>query len=185
MEAFEQVARLALEADGFAVSTGVKFRLAMKTSKKAYDEVQTHGYEVDLVGARGDRLVLASVKSFFGSKGVQASSFSASPDSSEFKRYRLLIDRNFQGRIRDAACERYGYKSSQIELRFYAGMFKSNKDEARIRETLKLDDVGVCGPTQIVKSLLAITKTKTYQDDAVVATMRLLQLLVPTLADQL
>ncbi len=34
--------------------------------------VQTHGYEVDLVGARSDRLVLATVQSYLGSRGVVA-----------------------------------------------------------------------------------------------------------------
>jgi hypothetical protein len=31
-----------------------------------------HGYEVDLLGARADLLVFATVKSFFGSLGVEA-----------------------------------------------------------------------------------------------------------------
>ncbi len=32
------------------------------TATKSTSSVQTHGYEVDLVGARADRLVLATVK---------------------------------------------------------------------------------------------------------------------------
>ena len=63
---------IALEEEGLVVSPAVKFRVQRPTRKAAYDEVQTHGYEVDLVGARADRLVLATVKSFFGSRGVVA-----------------------------------------------------------------------------------------------------------------
>jgi len=70
MEAFESFVAVALEADGYVVSPAVKFPVRMKTKKAAYEELQTHGYEVDLVAARADSLILATVKSFFGSAGV-------------------------------------------------------------------------------------------------------------------
>jgi hypothetical protein len=72
VEAFESFVAVALEAEDFVVSGGVKFRVKLPTRKAAYTEEQTHGYEVDLVGARANRLVLASVKSAFGSRGVVA-----------------------------------------------------------------------------------------------------------------
>ncbi|MFL5826734.1 MAG: hypothetical protein ACJ76V_09445, partial [Thermoleophilaceae bacterium] len=63
-------------------------------------EMQTHGYEVDLVAARADRLVLATVKSFFGSRGVVADHVTGETTSergrklygarSPFERERLL-----------------------------------------------------------------------------------------------
>src|ERR1700722_4913359 len=53
------------------VSSGIKFSVKGQT-RKATKEIQKHGYEVDLVGARADKLVLASVKSFFGSQRVRA-----------------------------------------------------------------------------------------------------------------
>ncbi len=182
MEAFEQVARLALEAESFAVSTGVKFPLRFKTKKKSHPERQTHGYEIDLLGARGDRLVLASVKSFFGSKGVQASSFR--PGALDFPRYRLFLDSSFRRKLIRAACLRYGYSPEQVELRLYAGMFKSASDEAEIRRRLGRVRVGVGpvvvqGPAEIIKRLQDATKTKTYRNDAVVATVRLLRVAVP------
>jgi hypothetical protein len=68
MEAFESFVALALEAEGLVVSEALKFSVTQQTTSG----LQSHGYEVDLVGARGDRLVLASVKSYFGSKGVFA-----------------------------------------------------------------------------------------------------------------
>jgi hypothetical protein len=54
------------------VSEAVKFPVTRLTAKAIYAETQTHGFEVDLVGARHDKLVLATVKSFFGSRGVAA-----------------------------------------------------------------------------------------------------------------
>ncbi len=67
MEAFESLVAVALEADGFVVSSGVKFPVKIQTGKTARDESQTHGFEGDLVAARANRLVLGTVKSFFGS----------------------------------------------------------------------------------------------------------------------
>jgi hypothetical protein len=69
MEAFESFVALAMGAEGLSVSGPTKFK-ARKKAKNGI--VQEHGYEIDLIGARGDKLVLASVKSFFGSVGVRA-----------------------------------------------------------------------------------------------------------------
>ncbi len=52
MEAFEQFVALAMEAEGIVVSSAVKFDVQRTTAKAAYTEKQTHGYEVDVVGAR-------------------------------------------------------------------------------------------------------------------------------------
>jgi hypothetical protein len=70
MEAFEAFVAVALEGEGLVVSEGVKFPVKLRTGKAAYAEMQTHGYGVDLVGAPADALVLATVKSFFGSRGM-------------------------------------------------------------------------------------------------------------------
>jgi len=56
MESFEQFVAVAMEAEGLIVSEAVKFPVRRQTRKVLHDEVQTHGYEVDLVGARADRL---------------------------------------------------------------------------------------------------------------------------------
>ncbi len=72
MESFEQFVAVAMEVEGLIVSEAVKFPVQRRTRKTIHDEVQTHGYEVDLTGARADRLVLATVKSFLGSRGVVA-----------------------------------------------------------------------------------------------------------------
>ena len=72
MEAFESFVAVALEAEGLVVSSAVKFPVRLQTRRVDRVEIQTHGYEVDLVGARADRLILATVKSALGSRGVVA-----------------------------------------------------------------------------------------------------------------
>ena len=49
MEAFESFVAIMLEAEGLVVSEAMKFPVALPTKKAAYQEIQTHGYEVDLV----------------------------------------------------------------------------------------------------------------------------------------
>jgi hypothetical protein len=106
MEAFETFVALALETEGLVVSEAVKFDIARQTSSG----YQTHGYEVDLLGARRDRLVLASAKSFFGSKGVHADHVAGvSKTASYNKRYALLNDPAIRDRVVEIAGERYGY----------------------------------------------------------------------------
>lgn len=75
VEAFEQFVALALETEGLVVSGALKFPVKVRTTKAAYEEWQTQGFEVDLVGARSDRLVLATVKSFFGSRVSSRSTY--------------------------------------------------------------------------------------------------------------
>ena len=69
METFESFVALALEDEGLVVSESVKFPVRVPTRRRDHAEEQTHGYEVDLVGACAERLVLASVKSYLGSRG--------------------------------------------------------------------------------------------------------------------
>ena len=124
MEAFESFVAVALESEGFVVSEAVKFPVAQVTRKAAYEEVQTHGFEVDLVAARADRLVLATVKSFFGSQGVQADHVTgATTNLVARKRYRLLNDVAVRDEVVAGAAKRNGYRPAQVGLRLYAGRF--------------------------------------------------------------
>ena len=99
MEGFEHVVKVALEAEHFIVSGNLKFPVRRPTRKAAYAEAQEHGYEIDLVGARAEKLVLASVKSFFGSAGVTAAGFrglSKPPKPKLEQRYILFNEPNVQ-----------------------------------------------------------------------------------------
>jgi hypothetical protein len=74
------------------VSESVKFPVTRQTAKAAYNEVHTHGYAVDLVAARADRLVLATVKSFFGSQGVKADRVTGQTANARWRKADALLN---------------------------------------------------------------------------------------------
>src|SRR5438046_2642294 len=145
MEAFEQFVAIAMESEGFVVSPAVKFDVSRQTRKVAYSEVQKHGYEVDLIGARGDHLVLATVKSFFGSRGVVAANVMGASGDRWQRLYLLLNEPSVRDGVIQAACDRYGYKLAQVELRLYVGKFAGptrGVHERQIREWCAKQRVG-------------------------------------------
>jgi hypothetical protein len=114
MEAFESFVAVALEAEGFVVSAAVKFRVQMRTRKKTYMEMQTHGYEVDLVAARADGLVLATIKSFFGSRGVVAEHVTGKTTNERARKlYLLLNNPTIRDQVISEAASRYGYRRAR------------------------------------------------------------------------
>lgn len=113
-----------LETEGFVVSEAVKFSVTFRTAKTAYEEMQTRGFEVALVAARADRLVLATVKSFFGSRGVVADHVTGeATDVSTRKAYALLNDLAVRHSVVETAADRYGFATDQVQLRLYVGRF--------------------------------------------------------------
>jgi hypothetical protein len=182
VEAFESFVAVALEAEDFVVSAGVKFRVKLPTRKAAYAEEQTHGYEVDLVGARADRLVLASVKSAFGSRGVVAEHVTGE-DERGSRLYRLLNDEVVRARVVAEAAKRYGYRLRQVQLRLYVGRFsgrRAGEHEQRVRSWAAEQQVGA-GPIEVVgvKEVVGIVREAAgdtqYRDSAVLATLKALQ----------
>lgn len=181
MESFEHVARLWLESQGYAVSTNVKFYLQRRGRK------QVSPFEVDLVGARGDRLQLAPVKSYFGSRGVHPASFPDIDWDAGSRRgasaYKLFNDREVQQGVLAGASERYGYPQDQVFLMLIGGHFAydDSSGERAIRDHFAEVEVGggpveVIGPETLVDDLVTNTlDRKTYIDDPVVATLRLLR----------
>src|ERR1041384_6259060 len=90
------------------VSEAIKFPVVRQTAKTSHVEIQTHGFEVDLVGARQDRLVLAPVKSFFGSRGVVAEPVMGKSETKRLNSlYALLNDPVIRDAVIDGACKRY------------------------------------------------------------------------------
>lgn len=174
---------VALEAEGFVVSEAVKFPVRIKTAKQAYDEYQTHGFEVDLVGARSDRLVLATVKSFLGSRGVAAEHVIGTTKSAVArKRYALLNDTEIRAKVLAEAGRRYGYPKRQIELRLYAGRFAAptrGHHRAEIEIWARAQRVGagvrVYGLEQIVDQLRLAASHKQYRDNPVLVTLKVLE----------
>jgi hypothetical protein len=184
VEAFESFVAVALESEGFVVSGAIKFPVTVVTRKAAYEEVQTHGFEVDLVGARGDQLVLATVKSFFGSQGVHADHVTgATPNTRARNLYRLLNDVPIRTAVVDGAAARYGYTSGQVQLRMYVGRFAAptkGAHEAQIRQWCATQHAGggpilVFGVTDVIASVQRAAASRTYRDNPVLVTMKVLE----------
>src|SRR3954462_11274636 len=103
-----------MEDEGFVVSEAVKFPVAVPVTSREGE--QTHGFEVDLVGARSDRLVLASGKAFFCSRGVVADHVLGLAGPALNRRYALLNNPVVRDGVIAGACDRYGYDISQVEI---------------------------------------------------------------------
>jgi hypothetical protein len=183
MEAFETFVALALEEDGFIVSSAVKFPVRRQVRKALRVEIQEHGYEVDLVAARADRLVLATVKSLLGSRGVVAEAVTGETDDRRKSgMYKLLNDRVIRDGVVKAVAKRYGYKPNQIELRLYAGRFagrRAGEHERRIREWAATQRVGagkiaVVGLDEVVRKVRLAAKRKQYRDNPALVAVKVL-----------
>jgi hypothetical protein len=179
VEAFESFVALALESEQFVVSEALKFPVAQQTTSG----LQTHGYEVDLVGARADRLVLASVKSYFGSKGVFADHVMGTAGKAALnKRYALFNNPVVRDTVVQSAAARFGYSSPQVELRLYVGRFagKSGAHEERVREWCAEQRVGagpikVIGVKDVVAQVSAVAASNQYRDNAALVAMKVLE----------
>ena len=177
MEAFEQFVALAMEDEGLVVSSALKFPVRRLTKKQNYEEWQTHGYEVDLVGANSEKLVLATVKSFFGSRGVVADEVMNT--SGNGGRYYMLNQPDIRDGVVQGACERFGYDQQQVEMRLYVGKFAGGGNEARIRDWAAGQRIGGCplqvvGANVVVERVRQVALSKQYRDNPVLATMKVL-----------
>jgi Holliday junction resolvase-like predicted endonuclease len=179
MESFEHLCKVALEAERFVVTGNVKFIVRRKTQKKAHAEYQEHGYEIDLVAARGDQLVLAEVKSYFGSRGVNRQGFRQLADETRrthYDRFKLFNDSELRAEVCALACEQYGYESDRLKLRMYVGNFARGHEQA-VREhlaNLRPIPVQVVGLGEIVPAIIGLAGKRTYTDDPVVMTVKAL-----------
>jgi hypothetical protein len=183
VEAFETFVALALEEEDFIVSPAVKFPVRRQVRKASRVEFQEHGYEVDLVAARADRLVLATVKSFLGSRGVAAEAVTG--ETSDGRRrgmYRLLNDPEIRDGVLKAASKRYGYQQRQIEMRLYVGRFagrRGGKHRRRIEEWARTQRVGA-GPIQVVGLEEVVAKVRVaaargqYRDNPALVAVKVL-----------
>lgn len=181
MEAFEHVAKVFLESQGYAVSTNVKFFVRRRTKKQAYEEYQEHGYEVDLVAARADELLLGSVKSFFGSFGLSRQFFRQIAEESKkdwWESNKLFNEPEVQAGVLAGAAERFRYPPAQIFLGLFVGKFKSG-DEADIRTHLAQMCFGggavrLFDLRAIMKGVVTEAERKTYRDDPVIVALKCL-----------
>lgn len=180
MEAFESFVALTMEADGLVVSEAVKF--PVKVPVPSREGFQTHGFEVDLVGANSRRLVLASVKSFLGSRGVAAEHVTgSSANRAANGRYAMFNNATVRQGVIDGACERYGYKPRQLELRLYAGKFadKRGRHREQIAEYLSSLEIGggklrLFGLDDVVPRALQLAGSTQYRDNAALVAIKVL-----------
>jgi len=177
MEAFEQFVALAMEDEGLVVSSALKFPVRRLTRKQNYEEWQTHGYEVDLVGANSEKLVLATVKSFFGSRGVVSEHVIGEKGNTSW--YAMLNQTDIRDGVVRGACERFGYDEQQVEMRLYVGRFAGGGHETRIRDWAASQKIGGCplqviGADAVVERVRQVAQSKQYRDNPVLATMKVL-----------
>jgi hypothetical protein len=187
MEGFEHLVKVALEAEHLIVSSNLKFPVKMLTRKRGGEEEQTHGYEVDLVGARSDLLVLASVKSYFGSAGVKRQGFRELANCDKptprqlrhFDRYKLFNFKEIREGVIAKAAKQFGYSRRQVELRLYAGKFQNEATKNDIKAYLGKVRAGKGGIrtfdlSEILATLLTVLESKTYFNDPVIMTLKAL-----------
>lgn len=180
MEAFEHVAKVFLESKGYAVSSNVKFPVRRRTKKQAYEEYQEHGYEVDLVAARHDELLLGSVKSFLGSYGLSRQFFRdiCTSASNQWNKNKLFTEPEIREGVLAEASRRYGYPINRIFLGLFVGKFKSG-DEADICAHVSQMRCGG-GAVRLFKlrtilaGVVTEAKRKTYHDDPVIVALKCL-----------
>ena len=184
MEAFEAFVALTLEAEGLVVSEAVKFPVTRPTAKISHAEVQTHGFEVDLVGASAAKLVLASVKSFFGSRGVFATAVRGeAPKPADNRLYAMLNDPVVRQGILEGACTRYGYGPTQVEFRLYVGKFAAGSkgaEEQSVRDWCAATVIGggpikVYGVTEVAARAREVANTKQYRDNPALVAIKVLE----------
>ena len=182
MEAFESFVALAMEDEGLVVSSAVKFPVTRRTAKARHAETQTHGFEVDLVAANANKLVLASVKSFFGSRGVVAEHVDGTAGGAKARLYALLNDPDVRKQVIAGACRRYGYKAAQVEMRLYVGRFASptkGANERAVRAWAAKTRVGagpirVIGVDEVVSIVRRVAQSKQYRDDPSLVALKVL-----------
>ncbi len=81
-----------------------------------------------------------------------------------------------------AAGKRYGYKTSEIELRLYAGRFagrRAGEHERRIREwaaaqRVGAGQIGVVGLSEVVRNVRLAAERKQYRDNAALVAVKVL-----------
>jgi len=170
MESFEHVTRVWMETQGYVVSSGVKFPVRLRTKKKAQEEYQVHGYEIDLVGARRNKLILVNVKSYFGSHGLTLE---------RLEKEKLFGNSIVLDGVLEGAMNRYGFKKNLIELWVVAGKVTSGR-RTKIESFLKHFAASHRLKTKLItvetiaEGLASQATKKMYINDPVIATVKCL-----------
>lgn len=130
------------------------------------------------MGARADSLVLATVKSFFGSRGVASEHVAGG-----LALYALLNNPEVREGVIASAADRYGYQPTAIELRFYVGRFAGRSKGVHEREvrqwcasvTAGAGPIRVFNVNEVVDRVLPLAELATYRDNAALVALKVLR----------
>lgn len=171
MESFEAVVATALEAENYVVTGPITIKWFSPGHPKEKGE-QPNRLEIDLVAARGDRLVLATVKSFFGSGGVFPKDVMGTGRGASG--YTMINDVKKRAELIELVAEKYGYKVSEVEVRLYAGKFAGVQGEQIIRDWASKQELGggvlqIVNALQLSKVIFALARESHYQNNVAIA----------------
>lgn len=105
--------------------------------------------------------------------------------------YAMLNDEVGRAALLHGACERYGYRPEQVEMRLYAGHFAGEikrDHERRVRQWCADHVVGggpiqVFGIREVARAARRVASSKTYRDNPALVAIRVMEaagMLVPT-----
>jgi hypothetical protein len=171
MESFEEVVATALEAENYVVTGPITIKWFSPGHPKKKGE-QPNRLEIDLVAARGDRLVLATVKSFFGSGGVFPNDVMGTGRGASG--YTMINDKKKRAELIERVADKYGYEVKDVEVRLYAGKFAGVQGEQIIRDWASKQVLGggvlqVVNALQLSKVIFALAKESHYQNKVAIA----------------
>jgi hypothetical protein len=139
MNAFEEIVKQYLEAEGYWVRQSVKVEIS-KYDKKAIGLPTMPRPEIDLVAlnVKQNELLLVEVKSFLDSYGVRYRSV-AGKNKKHKNRYKLFTDSKFREVVTERLHEEYLKQGlinekTKINYALAAGNIHSLADESKIRE---------------------------------------------------
>ncbi len=171
MESFEAVVATALEAENYVVAGPITIKWFSPGHPKNKGE-QPNRLEIDLVAARGDRLVLATIKSFFGSGGVFPKDVMGTGRGASG--YTMINDKKKRAELIELVAAKYGYEVKDVEVRLYAGKFAGVQGEQIIRDWASKQVLGggvlqVVNALQLSKVIFALAKESHYQNNVAIA----------------
>ncbi len=181
MNAFENIVRMFLEAEGYWVRQSVKVEIS-KEDKKAIGLPTMPRPEIDLVAlnVKRNELLLIEVKSFLDSPGVYFGDVigEGGEESWGAKRYRLFANSKFREVVTRKLREEYLEQGlingkTQISYALAAGNIHSSADESKIRYHFSQRGWKLFSPKEI-KGKIAELSEKGWEDNEVTMTAKLI-----------
>lgn len=176
MNAFEEIVKQYLEAEGYWVRQSVKVEISKDDNKL----IGLPRPEIDLVAFKisQNEMLLIEVKSLLDSYGVRYEAVSGD-DKKYAKRYRLFTDSTFREVVTKALNKQYleqGLinKETKINYALAAGNIHSEVDEAKIREYFSKTGRGwkLFSPKDVKTSIRSFAE-RGWEDNLVTMTAKL------------